>query len=223
MTVPRRVALFDLDGTLTHRDTADEWARLLGERGLIDPAPQREFNAAYHRGELDLDAYFAWYATVLRAQPIEVFAELRDELVRERMLPSVPTAARDWIEEARAATDAVLLVTASNAFLTEAFADGLGLDGTLATRYERRDGRFTGEREGPPCFREGKLTHVEGWLAERGTSLDALEHSSFHSDSHNDLPLLRAVDRPVVVDPDPVLLREAEREGWERRTLGDRV
>ena len=35
MTVPRRVALFDLDGTLTHRDTEDEWARLLGERGLM--------------------------------------------------------------------------------------------------------------------------------------------------------------------------------------------
>lgn len=218
-----KLALFDLDGTLTHKDTEDEWATLLGERGLIDPAPQREFNAAYHRGELDLDAYFAWYAEVLRAQPISVYATLRDELVLRRMLPSVPRVARAWIDETRQAADAVLLVTASNHFLTEPFGAALGFDATLATRYEEFEGRFTGQLVGQPCFREGKLEHVRAWLAKRDLDLDQVEHSTFFSDSHNDLPLLRAVTRPVAVDPDPILLREVRDRGWERRTLGDRV
>ncbi|MEO0650911.1 MAG: HAD-IB family hydrolase [Planctomycetota bacterium] len=223
MSAIRRLALFDLDGTLTPRDTEDEWATLLGERGIIDPAPHREFNAAYHRGDLDLDAYFAWYATVLRAAPLAELERLRDELVRERMLPSVPTCARQWIEAAHAESDAVLLVTASNWFLTEPFGRALGFTDTLGTRYALVDGAFTGEREGEPCFREGKLHHVRAWLADRRTDFDALEHSTFFSDSHNDLPLLRAVDRPIAVDPDPQLLREARAAGWEQQTLGDRA
>ena len=223
MSAIRRLALFDLDGTLTPLDTEVEWANLLGERGLIDPAPHREFSAAYHRGELDLDAYFEWYAGVLRAASLDEFERLRDELVRERMLPSVPGVAREWIASALTQADAVLLVTASNWFLTEPFGRALGFTDTLGTRYEEHDGRFTGARLGEPCFREGKLAHVCAWLEHRGSRFEALEHSSFATDSHNDLPLLEAVHEAVVVDPDPILLREAEGRGWERRTLGDRV
>ena len=208
-----------INGTLTPRDTEDEWATLLGERGIIDPAPQRTFNAAYHRGELDLDAYFAWYATVLCAAPLADLERLRDELVHERMLPSVPRVARDWIAEAQAESDAVLLVTASNWFLTEPFGRALGFTDTLGTKYALVDGHFSGERDGEPCFRAGKLHHVRTWLTARGADFDALEHTTFFSDSHNDLPLLRAVDRPIAVDPDPELLREVRAEGWERRSL----
>ncbi|TPD54738.1 MAG: HAD-IB family hydrolase, partial [Thalassolituus maritimus] len=41
-----------------------------------------------------------------------------------------------------------------------------------------------------------------------------MEGSYFYSDSHNDLPLLRLVDHPVAVDPDPTLQAEAEASGW---------
>ncbi|QDU69987.1 HAD family hydrolase [Engelhardtia mirabilis] len=215
-----RLTLFDLDGTLTPRDTEVEWATLLGERGLIDPTPHVKFCADYHRGELDLDAYFAWYTAILRSHELELLTELRDELVAERMLPSVPAVARGWLARARAESDAVLLVTASNHFLTWPIGAALGVDATLGTRYEERDGAFTGRQVGPACLREGKRLHVSEWLANGGLTWDDLTHSRFYSDSHNDLPLLEAVAEPIAVDPDPILARVAAERGWQVLSLG---
>ena len=141
-------------------------------------------------------------------------------LVRERMLPSVPAVAREWIAAARSDSDAVLLVTASNHFLTEPIGDALGFDATLGTRYGERDGAFTGEQVGPPCFREGKREHVADWLGRRGHDWSSVSHSRFYSDSHNDLPLLEAVDEAIVVDPDPRLGAHAAERGWRTVSLG---
>jgi len=89
----------------------------------------------------------------------------------------------------------------------------------IATEPESRDGRFTGRVAGIPCFREGKVRRLEDWLGSRGRRLDEFGESSFYSDSHNDLPLLERVTRPVAVDPDDELAREAARHGWERISL----
>jgi len=52
------------------------------------------------------------------------------------------------------------------------------------------------------------------WLAGQGRRLAEFAESAFYSDSHNDLPLLEQVSRPVAVDPDATLAAEAKRRGW---------
>jgi phosphoserine phosphatase len=52
---------------------------------------------------------------------------------------------------------------------------------------------------------------LQNWLAPHG---ETLAGSWFYSDSHNDLPLLRLVDHPVAVNPDPALRREAAARAW---------
>jgi len=52
-----------------------------------------------------------------------------------------------------------------------------------------------------------------------GHRLGDFEESTFYSDSHNDLPLLERVTRPVAVDPDQALGAEARRRGWARLSL----
>jgi phosphoserine phosphatase len=89
----------------------------------------------------------------------------------------------------------------------------------IATEPECCDGRFTGRVAGVPCFREGKVRRLEEWLGAQGRRLDEFAESAFYSDSHNDLPLLERVTRPVAVDPDDGLAREAARRGWERISL----
>ena len=74
-----------------------------------------------------------------------------------------------------------------------------------------RDGCYTGAVSGTPSFRAGKVARLEAWLAAQG---ETLAGSSFYSDSHNDLPLLERVDRPVAVDPDPQLNQVARERGW---------
>ena len=79
---------------------------------------------------------------------------------------------------------------------------------------ESRDGRFTGRVAGTPCFREGKIARLEAWLGGRGQRLAEFSESTFYSDSRNDLALLERVSRPVAVDPDEALEKEAARRGW---------
>src|SRR5437868_158784 len=72
---------------------------------------------------------------------------------------------------------------------------------------------------GTPCFREGKVKRVDEWLASQGRRLGDFPESVFYSDSHNDLPLLERVTRPVAVDPDPALAAEAHRRRWATMSL----
>ena len=84
----------------------------------------------------------------------------------------------------------------------------------VATEPESVQGRFTGRVAGAPCFREGKINRVNAWLAALGHALRDFATSTFYSDSHNDLPLLERVTRPVAVDPDAALAAEAKKRGW---------
>ena len=85
----------------------------------------------------------------------------------------------------------------------------------VATEPECRQGRFTGRVAGTPCFREGKLRRVDEWLHGLGRRFADFAASACYSDSHNDLPLLEHVSRPVAVDPDELLAAVARRRGWE--------
>ena len=118
-----------------------------------------------------------------------------------------------------AAGDLCAIITATNRFVTCPIAREFGIEHLLATEPERRNGRFTGRVAGTPCFRDGKLVRLEEWLAGMGRRLADFESSTCYSDSLNDLRLLERMTRPVAVDPDATLAREAERRGWERISL----
>jgi HAD superfamily hydrolase (TIGR01490 family) len=136
----------------------------------------------------------------------------RETYLRERIVPRIPAAARGLLEKHRG--DLVIVVTATNRFLTEPIAEELGVENLIATEPEMRDGRFTGEVAGTPSFREGKVVRVNEWLRARGHALEAFDESWFYSDSINDAPLLGAVSHPVVVDPGAQLEKLATGREW---------
>ena len=117
----------------------------------------------------------------------------------------------DLVEQHRTAGDTLLIITATNSFVTRPIADCFGIEQLIGTDPEQIDGRYTGRVTGTPSFREGKVERLHAWLAHSGESLHG---ASFYSDSHNDLPLLRLVDNPVAVDPDQQLRAHARDAGW---------
>jgi HAD superfamily hydrolase (TIGR01490 family) len=123
--------------------------------------------------------------------------------------------ARALVKRHLDAGDLCAVVTATNSFVTAPIAREFGVPHLVATEPERANGRFTGRVAGTPCFRNGKVERVEAWLASLGRRLEGFAESSFYSDSHNDLPLLERVTRPVAVDPDPTLAAEAGLRGWQ--------
>jgi HAD superfamily hydrolase (TIGR01490 family) len=131
-----------------------------------------------------------------------------------RIRPAMTPQARALVRRHLDAGDLCAVVTATNSFVTGPIAREFGVPHLVATEPESVNGRFTGRVAGTPCFREGKIERVGAWLAAQGRRLADFPDSSFYSDSHNDLPLLELVARPVAVDPDPQLAAEAGRRGW---------
>ena len=130
---------------------------------------------------------------------------------------AIKKQALDLLAQHRAAGDTMLLVTATNEFVTAPIAKRLGFadDHLIAVQLEKdASGWYTGERVGELSFREGKITRVEQWLAARGKTWDDVRNSTFYSDSMNDLSLLEKVDTPVATNPDDTLRALANERGW---------
>ncbi|MDF1640687.1 MAG: HAD-IB family hydrolase [Thalassobium sp.] len=209
------LAIFDLDHTLLSGDSDHAWGQYLVDRGLVDPAIHQQrndhFYEQYKSGTLDIHEYLEFAMRPLTQYDTEQMLAERERFLIERIDPLITQHARDLIEKHRAAGDVLLIITATNGFVTYPIAARLDIEHIIAPHPEVVDGRYTGKTVGIPSFQGGKVTRLNDWIAEHQHSL---EGSYFYSDSHNDLPLLRIVDHPVAVDPDDTLKAAAEAAGW---------
>ncbi|MDH4582340.1 HAD family hydrolase [Pseudomonas sp. BN415] len=215
-----RLALFDLDNTLLAGDSDHAWGDYLCERGILDgvayKARNDEFYQDYLAGRLNIQDYLNFSLEILGRTEMAQLDQWHREFMRDCIEPIILPKAEALLAEHRAAGDKLLIITATNRFVTAPIAQRLGVETLLATECEMADGRYTGRTTDVPCFREGKVTRLARWLAENRFNLDG---SSFYSDSLNDLPLLEQVTYPVAVDPDRKLRAEAERRGWPMMSL----
>ena len=213
-----KLALFDLDHTLLPIDSDYSWGEFTIELGWADPTTFRArndaFYAHYQAGTLDIHDYvrFATETTRLRGPVEAAQAQQRfmDQVIRPRILPP----ALDLVRRHQQARDAVMIVTATNEFVTRPIAQAFGVDELIAVELERNaQGWITGEIRGTPSFREGKVIRVEQWLLARGLSWGDVD-MTFYSDSMNDLALLEKAQRPVATNPDARLRQCALQRGW---------
>lgn len=214
------LAIFDLDNTLIAGDSDHLWGDFLVEEGIVDgvhyKATNDRFYSDYVNGRLDIHAYLRFALKVLADHSVEMLYALRERFLAEKIEPILLPRAFTLLDEHRQRGDTLLIITATNDFVTMPIARRLGITSLLATRAAMRGGRYTGDVAGLPCYREGKVVRLQEWLEETGHTLDG---SSFYSDSHNDLPLLETVARAVAVDPDPVLEQAARERGWPITSL----
>jgi HAD superfamily hydrolase (TIGR01490 family) len=209
------LALFDLDNTLLDGDSDYEWGCFLAEHGIVDAehyqSENRRFYDQYLAGSLDIHEFLRFQLQPLAQHPQRQLLQWRDQFLREKIDPILLPRARDLLDQHRRQGDELLIITATNSFITAPIAERYGVPHLLATEPEMRGGAFTGAVSGTPCFKGGKVERLQAWLDERGLTLD---HSWFYSDSHNDLPLLEKVTHPVAVDPDDTLRATAGGRGW---------
>ncbi|MBI5362150.1 MAG: HAD family hydrolase [Planctomycetes bacterium] len=209
-----RLALFDLDNTLLAGDSDLLWGELLARHGAMDVERVRRFHDDYHAGTLDIEAFFDFQLAPLARHPREQLELWRDQFMEELIRPRIAPAARELVEYHRAQGHELAIITATNRFITTPIAHEFGIEHLIATEPEEQDGRFTGRVSGVACYRTGKLVHLNHWLCTHGLERGDLAETWFYSDSHNDLPLLSAVEHPVAVDPCPRLLEIALSRGW---------
>ena len=220
------LALFDLDNTLLIGDSDYQWNAFLIKQGIVDQAycDQRNdhFYEQYKAGTLDIIEYLRFAAEPLSQLPRPTLDSLHADFMRDHIQPIIPQKARDLLAAHQAQGDVVMIITATNSFVTEPIARELGVAHLIAAELATdTHGNFTGEPVGTPSFQQGKITRLNEWLVTRGETLASYDKTFFYSDSHNDLPLLSIVSNPVVVDADDTLKAHATAQGWPQITLRD--
>ena len=215
-----RLALFDLDHTLLPIDSDYEWGAFTIRMGWNDPVEfarrNDAFYAHYQAGTLDVHDYVRFATEAVRLRGPEAATAAHAQFMREVINPAIQPQALALVRAHQAAGDEVLIVTATNEFVTRPIAQALGVGdaGLMAVQLARdAQGWYTGEIDGIPTMREGKVLRMEQWLAARQWGWSDVE-STFYSDSMNDVPLLEKVDHPVATNPDPRLRVLAQERGW---------
>jgi len=210
------LAIFDLDNTLLRGDSDHAWGEFLVEQGAVDSerfaSENNRYYAAYLAGTLDIYEFLEQHQLRPLAEHDRATLERwRTEFVRTKIAPLITPAARALVEQHRARGDTLLIITATNRFITAPIAEAFNIPHLIATEPEEMNGQFTGKVAGVPSYREGKVERLSEWLNDRHESLDGIW---FYSDSHNDLPLLNLVEHPVAVNADETLVEYARARGW---------
>ncbi len=210
------LAIFDLDNTLLGGDSDYLWGEFLVEQGYVDGARYQHANQRFYEqylaGTMDINEFLSFQLQPLAAHPLETLLQWRAQYLKEKIDPILLPAAQQLIARHQKQHDTLLIITATNDFITAPIAQKLGIPHLIATEAEMKNGRYTGQVHGIPSYQQGKVYRLTQWLDTHQHTLDG---SYFYTDSHNDLPLLEQVTHPVAVDPDPTLKQIAKDNGWK--------
>ncbi|MDH3633392.1 MAG: HAD-IB family hydrolase [Gammaproteobacteria bacterium] len=210
------LAIFDLDHTLVNGDSDYLWGEYMVKTGIVNEQEYRarneDFYRDYQRGTLDSDRYLEFALEPLTHYTIAELHAWREDYVDTWIKPIIAPGTPNLLDSHRSRSHELLIISATNLFITEPIAQILGVPTVLATEPEIIDNRYTGRFLGTPTYQEGKVTVLKEWLSDSNHDLDG---SYFYSDSINDISLLELVDIPVAVNPDEDLKAIAQARNWK--------
>lgn len=210
------LALFDLDKTLLGGDSDFLWGEFLSEIGAVNVGEYQQQNQKffddYTKGELDITKYLEFCLAPLANHSIKRLNKWHQQFMLEKIQPIFLEKAKKVADAHKNNGDRVLVITATNSFVARPIAKIYGINELLATEPEMVNGEFSGKVSGEPCFQIGKVHKLKAWCKKNNESLS---DAYFYSDSHNDLPLLKLVENPIIVHGDKTLLNIAKQKNWQ--------
>jgi HAD superfamily hydrolase (TIGR01490 family) len=217
-----KLALFDLDHTLLPLDSDYSWGVFTTSIGWTDPLEFSRRNDAfyvqYKEGTLNIHEYVRFSTEAVRRHGSAKSDAAHRDFMATVIQPEIKSQALALVQKHQQAGDAVVIVTATNEFVTRPIAKAFGVTELIAVELEyamntQGEKWITGEIKGTPSFREGKVTRVMQWLKERGVEWESVE-TTFYTDSINDLSLMENVTYPIATNPDDRLRAIATARGW---------
>jgi HAD superfamily hydrolase (TIGR01490 family) len=210
-----KLAIFDLDNTLIGGDSDCLWGEFLSEQGYVDSkayqAGHDRFYQEYVEGTMDIHEFLEFQLKVLADNDREVLEQWRKDYIKAKIKPIMLEKAISLVEDHRKQGHELLIITATNRFITAPIAKAFNIDNLIACEPEMKDDQYTGKVSGTPSYAQGKVTRLNEWLKNH----EQVEETWFYSDSHNDIPLLKEVDHAIAVDADETLINEAKKQNWK--------
>jgi len=209
------LAIFDLDNTLLSGDSDHLWGVYLTENNIVDASYYEKENDRFYReykdGTLDIMEFLTFSLKPLSQHSIKQLDLWHEDFLKQKIIPLISSKTKALIKKHKDQGDTLLVITATNHFVTAPIVKYLGIEHIIATNPEIINGAYTGAVNGIPSFKEGKIERLNAWLSEEKINMDS---ACFYSDSINDLSLLELVEHPIAVDPDEKLEEIAKRRNW---------
>ncbi len=148
------LAIFDLDNTLLAGDSDALWGEFIAQHGHVNKeeyaAENQRFYDAYKAGTLDIDEFLRFSLKPLSQLSMDELNMLHSKFMQESIIPIISTQARALVQQHREKNHTLLIITATNRFITAPIAKEFGIDNLLATEPEIKNNQYTGQVEGIP-------------------------------------------------------------------------
>ena len=208
-----RVAIYDLDNTLTRRATFTPFlifaARRIAPWRLVLLPVWVAMMIGYRAGLYDRTTLKTrGMRTMLGRAELATLEAVGRDFVSQRMeSDGLMPATLALLQQDKDRGARIVIATAAFEFYAKAFADRIGIHSVIATRW---DGRSI---PGGNCYANTKLESVRKWAAEEGLSLQDAE-LRFVSDSFADAPLLEIASEPIFISASERKRARATSRGW---------
>ena len=131
------LAIFDLDNTLIGGDSDYLWGEFLCDQGIISDKDsfQKMNDYFYHQyeiGKLDIYAWAEFSFKVLAEYSLNELNKLRQEFIDTKIRPIFLEKAQNCIDTHKKNGDTVLVITASNTFITKPVVEMYGIVSVIA-------------------------------------------------------------------------------------------
>ncbi|MBT8048360.1 MAG: HAD-IB family hydrolase [Xanthomonadales bacterium] len=219
---PQVGAFFDFDGTLIAGFSATVFLKEQIRRGHVGPYQLVELISAitqFSLGTMGFSGLMTSAAQFMRGVSEQDYIDFGQELYEQQIARKLYPESRALVQAHMDRGHTVAVISSATPYQVEPMARDLDIDHVICSRYEVKDGVFTGGIERPLCFGDGKVLAAESLSRDYGIDLD---QSYFYSDSDDDLQLLERVGYPQPLNPNSKLAVIAEQRGWPVRRFKSR-
>ena len=207
-------AFFDVDHTILAKSSGTLYVKYMHQIGLAsrwDILKSLYWLILYKVDLIDIVRVTNQAMKTVEGWPetrlIEICDQWFEVMVKQWIYPEAVELIRKHEQDGQV----VSILTAATVYLGRPLSRYLGMENALCTRLGLKDGTLTGRIVEPMCYGAGKIFWAKRFCEEKGVDLS---QSYFYTDSITDLGLLELVGHQVVVNPDPLLKREAAKRGW---------
>lgn len=190
----RRLVVFDMDSTLIQQEVIDELAKKAGVGDQVSKVTE-----AAMQGELDFRESLRQRVALLEGLDESVLREVAQEL-------TLTEGAERLIRTLKAFGYKTAIVSGGFSYFGRHLQEKLGVDYIYANELGIRNGKATGEVEGPIVDGERKAELLQEIADREGLTLDQVIAVG---DGANDLPMLRLAGLGVAFRAKPLVKRSA--------------
>ncbi|WP_392486342.1 HAD-IB family hydrolase [Haloimpatiens sp. FM7315] len=197
-----KLAIFDVDYTLTKRETAMEFMFFMMKKypKFLLHFPKSVISALlYAIGIYKAGTAKEKFLGFIDGIEEERMKKLAKEFYAKRLSKILYKDAIDTIRKLKSEGYRIILISASAEFYLNELYNIKEVDYVMGTRFEIKDGVHRRKIIGENCKGEEKVKRLEEYTKKEGIEVD-FKNSYMFSDSLSDLPLFKLVGHPYLIN-----------------------